>query len=132
MIKMNASKNDSVFGLKFLLFYYRSIGVTFGGLTLINNELITKSYLNKLGYFTSVLIIIANGLITYGFYINATIYAIYKSGFEVMYYLILGQVTLISIEVSINVLHLQRNGVHLFKVMTDYMIKGTNKIANYL
>ncbi len=105
----------------FIIWYYRMLGITFGGLSVGSNGEIRKRRIFKIfGYIYALLVTIGTlvGMI-FTFKIKE-ILDVYEGGFPIIYYLIIATVLLYLIVVLSNLWFFQHNGMKLLLIIKKY------------
>jgi len=113
MYQLNQNK---IFIPKIIIWYYRIIGITFGGIILKNNKFETNTIL-KYYSFGVVLIYVAFGLFGNYIIISAPEFkAVYDSGLPYVYYLFIFVLLLSLSQILVNVWFLQCNGLQIVEL----------------
>jgi len=107
-----------------LLWYYRVLGLTFGGSTITqNNELAVNQKLKYFGHITTLLITILLNILMQ---LNAEpehMKQLYNTEFKLIYYLFFLIKILTRIQFSVNLIYYQMRGIQFFKLLLEYPIK---------
>ena len=115
---------------KIIIWYYRAIGITFGGLVFNEkNEIVSNKWLRHLGTVIAVLCVIVLILIIYFFMNDQDHLIIYEKGFHLTYYLTGSLVAMDVIQIVVNHLFNNSNAIPIFKTINEY---GLGKIARFI
>ena len=121
MLKMHRKPEKLYLFPVFIIYYFRAIGVTFGGLTFREkNQISSNKWLKFYGYVTTVCSILGGIAVIYYKMNDPNYLSVYESGLQFTYYLMLSIILMDFIHIVVNQLFLNSNAIPMIEMINQY------------